>query len=107
MARFAGAVGFAEQVNTAPGVYRDEIVERQYTGTVIRNAVRWNTGSEVNEPMRLDQSISIILDPYFNDHLQALRYVRWMGGLWKITSVQIQRPRVILQLGSEYHEQTP
>lgn len=107
MARFYGGIGFAEAVETKPGVWReDQIVERQYCGTIVRNTVRWGTGSEVNEELRLDQGVSVIMDPYFEDHLQSMRYVNWLGKKWKITSIQIDRPRVTLQLGSEYHEQT-
>lgn len=105
MARFYGAIGFAEQTETAPGVWRDHIVEREYKGDITRNTVRWNQGSEVNDELRIDNAISIISDPYSERHVSAMRYVTWFGQKWKITSAQIQRPRIILQLGGEYHEQ--
>lgn len=107
MTKFYVTIGFADQEETAPGVWRDNIVERQYKGDVLRNTVRWSNGSVVNEPMKLDQAVSVIMDPYFNSHLQAIRYVGWLGSKWEVTSVQVNRPRITLQLGGEYHEQIP
>lgn len=105
MARFYGAIGFADQVETKPGVWQDKITERKYKGDITRNTVRWNQGSAMNDPMRIDNAISIIADPYSTSHVSAMRYVVWLGQKWKITSVQIQHPRLILQLGGEYHDQ--
>lgn len=105
MARFYGAIGFAEGDVTAPGVFRESIVERPYRGDFVRDTVRWNTGSEMNDELRMDHSISIISDPYAETHVSLIRYVTWMGSKWKVTSVQIQRPRIILQIGGEYHDQ--
>ena len=105
MTRYYGAIGFAESVETAPGVIRDRITERYYKGDVIRNQVRWNPEDQVNEIMRVDNSISVIADPYFESHIQAMRYITWLGQRWKISSIQVERPRITLQIGSEYHDQ--
>ena len=37
MAKFYGAIGFAETVETDPGIWEEKIVERSYSGDVIRN----------------------------------------------------------------------
>ena len=106
MPRYHGAIGFQEQVETAPGVWREQIVEHQYRGEITRNQIRWNTGSEMNDDLRIDNEISIIFDPYFEQHIASIRYITWMGSKWKVTSLSIQRPRVVLQLGGLYNDQS-
>lgn len=104
MTRFYGAVGFAEQIETAPGVWQEKITERHYKGDVTRNQIRWNQGSEMNDDLRVDNEISIIPDPFFEIHMPTIRYVTWMGSKWKVTSFMMRPPRVVLQIGGPYHE---
>ena len=35
-----------------------------------------------------------------------MRYVEFLGVKWKIESVEVQYPRLILSIGGEWHEQT-
>ena len=53
-------IGFAEQVETAPGVWREKITERRYKGEVTRNQTRWSEGSGANDDLRIDNEISIV-----------------------------------------------
>ena len=106
MPRYYGNIGFQEQVETAPGVWREKIVERQYRGEITRNQLRWNSGSEMNDDLRIDNAISIVFGPYLEQHISSIRYVTWMGSKWKVTSLSIQRPRVVLQLGGLYNDQS-
>lgn len=106
MPRYYGTIGFQEQVETAPGVWREKIVERQYRGEITRNQLRWNSGSEMNDDLRIDNAISIVFDPYLEQNISSIRYVTWMGSKWKVTSLSIQRPRVVLQLGGLYNDQS-
>jgi hypothetical protein len=103
MAKFIGAIGFAEQKEVAPDVYEDVITERKYVGNITRNTVRWNEGSNINDEMRLDHAISIVADPYLSTHIASIRYITWEGSKWKVTSNQINRPRIVLQIGAQYH----
>lgn len=106
MPRYYGTIGFQEQVETAPGVWREKIVERQYRGEITRNQLRWNSGSEMNDDLRIDNAIGIVFDPYLEQHISSIRYITWMGSKWKVTSLSIQRPRVVLQLGGLYNDQS-
>lgn len=107
MTRFYGFIGFADgEIETSPGVWNENIVEHNYRGEITRNQVRWTTGSEVNDPLRIDNAISVISDPYLERHVSDIRYITWMGSKWKVTSVSIQRPRIMLQIGGLYHGQS-
>lgn len=103
MAKFFGEIGFGETVKTAPGVWEDVITERKYRGDVVRNARSLEVGEKVNSDISVDNSLSIIADQYANDHIFAIRYVRWAGSLWIVSNVEVQRPRLILRLGGVYN----
>jgi hypothetical protein len=103
MAKFRDVVGYGENIETAPGVWEDIITDKIYTGDVIRNSLRLQQAQEVNDDLSLSHSISIVADAYANEHIFAIRYVRWQGSLWKISNVEVQRPRLILRLGGVYN----
>jgi len=41
MAKYYGVIGYAIQKETAPGVWEDTIIEKNYRGDVILNQQRW------------------------------------------------------------------
>jgi hypothetical protein len=107
MARFFGRIGYGESVETAPGVWVDQIVEHSYFGDVIRNARNLQPGENLNADLSVQNSISIVADAYANDHFFAIRYVEWAGTLWTVSTVEVQSPRLILRLGEVYNGPTP
>lgn len=103
MAKFYGAIGYAETEETAPGVWTETITERNYSGDVIRNTRRWQTGDNLNDNLTVNNKISIVADPFAYQNFQAMRYIEWMDALWKITEIDVQRPRIILTIGGVYN----
>jgi len=103
MARFAGKVGFAVQKETTPGVWTEEVTERQYYGDVIHNSRRLQTSGNVNDDIEISNRISIVADPYAFENFHAMRYVIFLNSKWKISEVEVQYPRLILSLGGLYH----
>jgi hypothetical protein len=104
--RFYGAIGYGTAVEQAAGVYDDEIVERFYYGNIIRNTRQLQNGDSVNDELTVQNSISIVADPYASEHFFAIRYIRWAGTLWKVSDVEVQSPRLILRLGGIYNGPT-
>lgn len=109
MARFYGEVGYGNAVETPPesGVWVDHICEFSYTGDVLRNTRKLNSGESLNDDISVGNSISVIADQYAVEHFFDIKYVRWAGVLWTVTSVEVQSPRLILSLGSVYNGPTP
>lgn len=107
MAKFYGEIGYGETVETRPGVWEDNIVERKYYGDVIRNTRRLEEGEKVNNDLSVGNSINIVADAYANEHFFAIRYIKWAGTLWTVSDVEVQSPRLILRLGGVYNGQTP
>jgi hypothetical protein len=109
MAKFYGEIGYGESVETPAnsGVYVDEITELPYFGDVIRNTRKLESGESLNNDITVGNSISVIADEYAIEHFFAVRYVRWAGTLWTVTTVEVRSPRLILSLGSVYNGPTP
>ena len=80
------------------------IKERPYYGDVIRNARRWENSGNLNDNLVINNTISIIADEFARCNIGAMKYVRWNGEAWKITNVEVQRPRLILTIGGLYNE---
>lgn len=103
MAKFYGIVGFAETVQVKPGVWKDVIVEKKFYGDEIRPSRRLDEVEKVNMDISTNTSLSIVADSYANEHAFAIRFVEWAGVLWTVTSVDIQRPRLVFRLGGIYN----
>lgn len=107
MAKFYGKIGYSKTEETAPGVWTEVITERYYSGDVLRNTRRWQSGTSVNDNLEVNNQISIVADPYANENFFSMKYVEWMNSLWKITNVEVQYPRLLLTIGGVYNgEQT-
>ena len=109
MARFYGEVGYGDSVETPPdsGVWVDQITEFNYSGDVVRNTRKLEEGEGLNNDITVGNSISIVADQYAIDHFFQIKYVRWAGTLWTVSSVEVRSPRLILSLGSVYNGPTP
>lgn len=109
MARFYGKVGFAtiKEDPENPGVWIDSIREGDYFGDVLQNRSRWSQGTGANDDLSIENRISIVADPYACQNFSKIKYVKWMHQAWKVTAVEVERPRLILTIGEEWNgEQT-
>lgn len=102
--RYYGEIGYSETVETKPGFFEEQLNFRKYKGDVIRNTKRNQYDNKVNSDIRLTNSISIVADPYAHDHFFQIKCAKWQGALWEVSSVEVQYPRLILELGGLYHE---
>jgi hypothetical protein len=109
MARYYGEVGYGDSVETPDnsGVWVDTITEVPYFGDIIRDTRKLESGENLNDDISVGNSISIVADDYANNHFYKIKYVRWQGILWTVTSVEVRSPRLILSLGSVYNGPTP
>lgn len=104
MARWCGNVGYVETVETVPGVWDEVVTERLYYGDEYRNTRSiQNSKSGTNSDVNISNQISFVADPYANEHIYAIRYAEFQGAKWRVTNVDVQRPRLILSLGGLYN----
>lgn len=106
--RFFGEVGFSEgTVETEPGIWEERIVETQLFGEVVQHVTQIRNGDVINSDISVSSSIRVVADAYANDHISAVRYVKWAGTRWEVTEVVPQSPRLLLRLGGVYNGPTP
>lgn len=104
MAKFYGKIGFFETKDNGDGIWKQKIVERPYYGDLMRNISQNQTSDKINDDININNSISIVSDPYANENFQHIRYVEFNNAKWKVTGVEVQFPRLILTVGGVYNE---
>ena len=103
MGKWFGKIGYAVTEETTPGVWVEQITERNYYGDIIRNTRRLQTSDKLNDDINVSNEISIVADPFARENFYAMRYIEFMGTRWKVSSVEVQYPRLILSLGGVYN----
>lgn len=103
MAKFYGTVGYAVTEENTPGVWDERIIERMYYGELIRNTRKLQSTEYLNDDINISNEISILADPFAYANFHSMRYVDFMGAKWKIISVEVQYPRLILTVGGVYN----
>lgn len=103
MSKFYGPIGYITQKEISPGVWDEVVVERSYRGDITRNNRRWEASEYKNDNLTISNQLSIIADPFLYENSSTIRYVSWLGVRWKVTNIEIQRPRLILTLGEVYN----
>ena len=104
MAKFYGAIGYVESVETTPGVYTNREIERNYSGDILENISRWSSSTDsTNDDLTISNQFSIVSDPYAVQNFHSIKYIVFMGTKWKITNIKAQYPRLILTVGGVYN----
>ena len=104
MAKFFGQIGYAIPTKTRPGVFEDQIEERDYFGDVIRNNSRWSASPDsTNDDITLNSQFSIVADPFAQYNFSSMKYVKYLDSYWKVTSVEPQFPRIVVSVGGVYN----
>lgn len=101
--KFYGVIGYGETVETSPGIWEEQITEREYFGDILRNNSSFQSTDKVNDNLNVSNDISIIADPYALEKFSFMRYVIFCGTKWKITNVEVQYPRLIISIGGVYN----
>lgn len=107
MAKFYGKIGYGVTEETVPGVWKDNITEKEVVGELQKNVRLLQSHDKVNDDININNIISIVADPYAREHFHLIKYIKDIttGIAWKVTSVEVQFPRLILILGGEYNGQ--
>lgn len=104
MGKFYGKVGYLTTVETKPGVWTEDIVERNYYGDISKKMSKWQVGEGLNDDKTYSAEISIVADAFAYENFSNIKYIEFMGAKWKVNSIEIQRPRLILTMGGLYNE---
>lgn len=103
MARYCGVIGYAETVETKPGIWDEVITERMYYGELLRNNRSLQAANQANDNISISNEISILADPYAYQNFHAIRYLEFMGTKWKVSNISVQDRRLVLTTGGIYN----
>ena len=103
--KFYGKIGYVDTAETKPGVH-EAVVTEDYYGDVTRKISKWQTADKLNDDLTVNNEISIVADQYAYQHFSLIHYVIWEGVKWKINTITVQHPRLILEIGGVYNDGT-
>jgi hypothetical protein len=106
MARFYGNVYYGETVEREdyPGSWTTELASRSYFGDITKVSRRLESSDKVNDDIVISNVISIVADAYAMEHFSAIRCVEYMGIKWRVSTVEVNPPRLTLTLGGVYND---
>lgn len=107
MSKWFGKIGYAIQKESEPGIWEDEIVERDYYGDLLTDNRKRQTNNNVLDEITLSNMVSIIADPFAYNNCSCMAYAEIMGARWKISEVEVKPPRLNLTIGGVYNGNTP
>lgn len=102
--KWHGVIGFIDTIETKPGVWKTQTVEKTYYGDIHRNSRRWESSDKVNADLMLSNTISILADSYAREKFGFMRYIEFGGQKWKINNIEVNYPRLELTLGGLYND---
>lgn len=106
MAKYYGMVGYVTFDQEIPGVSIPIIEERPYYGDILQNYRRMQTTQQLNDDIALTMRLSILSDPYALENFHKIRYATYMGTKWKVNTIEVSYPRLVLNLGGVYNDST-
>lgn len=104
--KYYGNIGFAETEEASPGVFVEQITERMYYGDVLEYGRNLQSSEGVNDNVRIANQLSIVADDKAYTDMAKIRYAVFMGTKWKVASVRVVTPRLLLTLGDEWNGPT-
>lgn len=104
--KFVGAVGFETSVEVRPSNWQPVIVERKYRGDITRVSRSVQSSEKVNDDITINNEIEILADAFAFENFSNIKYVVWMKTKWKVNSITVEAPRLILEIGGVYNGRT-
>lgn len=104
--KYYGNIGFAETEETSPGVFVEQMHEYTYYGDVLDYGRNLQNGESINDNVRINNQLSIVADDKAYNDMANIRYAVFMGIKWKVSSVRVLTPRLLLTLGDEWNGPT-
>lgn len=103
MNKYHGKIGFITTEETSPGVWAEVITEREYYGDLVKRGYKLDNSSEIIDNFSITNQFSILIDPFLSKNFSYIRYLEFMGVLWKVNNVDVQYPRLVLSVGGVYN----
>ena len=105
MGKWHGKIGFAKTVNTEPGVWEDQVIEKSYYGDILSSRWRRENSGGINDNINIANVISVLADSFAYENLSYMTYIEFMGTKWKISDAEVKYPRLNITMGGVYNEE--
>lgn len=105
MPKYYDEIGFATTIEDPidSGIWKNTITKKKYPGDVLNATRRIVVTDNINATLDTSNRISIIANEYAMQNFHSIRYAKYLGAKWKVNSVEVQAPRLILSLGGLYN----
>lgn len=103
MAKWHGIIGFAESVETSPGIFTSTIVERKYVGEAIRISQNMQYSTSVEGGIRPRVQLRLLCDNYALDHISEMKFIEYAGKIWFVSDFDFVYPNITLNIGGVYN----
>ena len=91
-------------VETQPGIWSDEITEKKYYGSIIKDNRKMDNTGVINSGISINNNISIISNKFMLDNMAHMIYITLFNSKWVINSIEVISPRIIITIGGAYNE---
>ena len=102
MSKCSGVIGYSLVVETQPGIWSETIIDKPYYGEVITDNRKYDNNA-INEDLNISNKISIVSNSFMLENLAMMKYLTFLKSKWKITSVEMKPPRIIITIGGLYN----
>lgn len=108
MRKWFGVVGYGEQTEIRPGVWREIITERELYGDILNVTRRVDQRDESTvDTLSLTVRLSVVADEYAVGNAHKIRYAVLDEVPWRVASIEPNHPRLILNFGEVWNGQRP
>jgi len=106
--KWSGKIGFFvdEEVfkdGVGTGVWKQKIVEKHYSGDLLRDYRTQDPSNFVNESLNISNSISIVCDRFIDEHIMDIKYIEFKHKRFKVKAFTQNYPRIELTIGGLYN----
>jgi len=103
--KWYGHIGFHEEIEEEPGVWVQKVVKKPFYGDILRDSWREQQADKINADLHISNKLSVVADQYLQNNFHKIAYVTFGGAKWTVSGVEVNYPRLILDLGSLYLEE--
>lgn len=107
MSKFSGMVGYVSgQTEVSTDVWEETYEEHLMRGDVVRNSKQQIQGDTRYDDVQLSNELSLVGGAFAYKNFSNIRYVWYLGQKWKVTNVEVARPRINVTLGGVWPEKS-
>lgn len=104
--KWYGVIAFRDvDEEVEPGVWESKKIEKNFYGDILRSSWKEQQGTKINADLSVSNQISVVADAFLLNNFQKIEYVSLYGSKWRVSSVEVNYPRLTLSIGELYLEE--